>query len=152
VAHSFSHSVTGVTVNLTNDNHLYVITSGVDEVVIDDKAYILAYGAGKWLQDAKATTFLEKLKDARTTAVKFELTSDEDLIVFEEGTDSHKPTDSKPHTLRSRLHELEKAGNVNIKVGGHEVVRPPEVQVGRSEDMCPGKWLWRARGSHKLCV
>lgn len=137
VAHSFPHSLSGLTWNLTNDNHLYIVATAVDDTNIDAEQYILAYGAGQWLQDQKATAFLENLKNAATNAVKFELASDEDLIIFEEGSDTHKPTDSKPHTLRSRLHTLEKAGHVNIKVGGHDVARPPEVQAGKSDDKYP---------------
>ena len=57
-----------------------------------------------------------------------------DLITFEEDADSHRATDSAPHTLRERFHQIESKGLVDIRLGGHNIQRPAAVQQGQMAD------------------
>lgn len=131
---SFQLSVPGAHMNITDKKELYVLATS-DEVTLPDNVWIIGYGAGMWLQDEKAKNFLNAPTGVAWIQCKF--TSDQDLIVFEEGSDTTRASDSEPHTLRTRFHTMEAAGNVDIRLGGHTIQRPAAVQQGQVADQCP---------------
>lgn len=130
VVASFPLSVRGAHMNITEEKELYVLAS--EELTLPVDVWLIGYGAGMWLQDEKASTFLNA--PSGTGWMKCEFNSDMDLIIFEEDADSHRATDSAPHTLRERFHQIESKGLVDIRLGGHSIQRPAAVQQGQMAD------------------
>ena len=134
VVHSCPWGANGGSFNVTDENQLYLLAT--QDITVPDDVWVLGYGAGQWLLDEKATSFLQNpAANKNWQACIFK--SDMDDIIFEEDSDSHRASDSKVHTLRERWHLLEKKGLVDIKLGGPSIQRPAVVQQGKASDKCP---------------
>lgn len=133
ISHSTPLSIKGAHFNITEDEEVYILAS--EDVTIPSSLWLIGYGAGTWLQDDKARAFLLS-PGACKTWIQCTFQSDQDVVIFEEDSDSHRPTDSAPHTLRERFHLLERAGHIDLRLGGHKISRPAAVQQGRVSDKC----------------
>ncbi|CAK8986598.1 Uncharacterized protein SCF082_LOCUS619 [Durusdinium trenchii] len=108
-----------------------------------DEAF-LTYGAGTWLLDSKAESFLSENSEHGHKAVECKFQSDLVPVVLEEG--GH---DGDLKTLRGVIQQCEAAGMVDFELGGHSFSRPAAVVQGKSGDqfdvgLKPGSCMvWR---------
>lgn len=99
---------------------------------LDDAEPMILHGAGSWLLDDKAESWLKENPDGKGHCPTFE--NDLVKVVLEVS----EQADTKLMTLREALQSLENSGFLDFELSGYTKDRPPEVQQGLAEDRFAG--------------